>query len=396
MTRNPALSALLEYNGVHLDQADALLEDGRPKEALALYSVAFYEGIERAHVAARAARCCLELRLPYEAMAWAMWLEREDRELGRMLRAVAASQLQDARRVATFAKGCDPAVLERVGYGWEMGAIISAAGLLAANRARAAVTALTSALAASPENADLWAYLALAIAADKVVPDAVVELALRNPVNVMAWIQQGDPMGADAILEAVWAREPGSRLVLAVASSVAIRLPLDRAVTWSSRLRIAGLTERCPLRQMALDASRIPFDRLQAAVVVSSAFDDADARELLVAACASLPAASVCDGLMVVAELSMDLLDDALQAVANAFDTSLAGAAFLYAGGALDGAAVLVAQAFSCADADPMWGPQRTMTAVREYLDEVTATEIADYLSRSGEAMLADRVRQAF
>lgn len=395
MTRNPLLLVLLDSVETDLDRADELMAAGRPKDAIAIYSAAFYEGVDRPRAAAWAARCCLELRNSHEAKAWALWLEEQDRDLGRVLGAVAAAQLHDSERVAALAEGCDPTVLERVGYGWEIGAILSAAGCLERQQPDEAVALLADAIETNSEHPDLWVYLTIAIAASRVVPDRVVDVILRNPVVALAWMQSGDPQGADALLEAVWAREPGNRVVLAIASEIAPRIPLDRAVVWSGRLRIAGLAERCPLRAIAMEDGASPFERVQAAVVTKSAFGDEDAGDLVRAACAVLEAEQVYDGLTVVAELAIDLLDNALDAVCHSCDTSLVAAKFLFDGTAVDGAVAVAAHALQCADRDPMWGPQRTETAIQEILGVDVANAIADACKSMGMPAVGDRIRNA-
>ena len=79
---------------------------------------------------------------------------------------------------------------------------------------------------------------------------------------------------ADAVLEGVHERFPDRLEPLAIASRIGPRLPIERALIWSSRLRQQGLADACPLVAMAKDENRDPRARILAAAVAFGAFAD--------------------------------------------------------------------------------------------------------------------------
>ena len=86
-------------------------------------------------------------------------------------------------------------------------------------------------------------------------------------------LRQSPPV-ADEILEGVWTRFPDRLEPLAAASKIAPRLPIARALQWSSRLRGRGLSSACPLVVIANDESLDPRVRLLAAAAAYGSFGD--------------------------------------------------------------------------------------------------------------------------
>ena len=98
-----------------------------------------------------------------------------------------------------------------------------------------------------------------------------------------------DPV-ADELLEALWARHPGTVVVLALAARIAPRLALPRALEWSWRLRQHGQAASCSLVALAGNPARTPRERSLAAAAALEMFADEAALPLLSAALAEVPA----------------------------------------------------------------------------------------------------------
>lgn len=86
-------------------------------------------------------------------------------------------------------------------------------------------------------------------------------------------LRQPPPL-ADELIESVWLRFPDHLEPLAAAARVATRLPIARAMVWSSRLRQKGLASACPLAAIAKDGGVHPSLRVLAAAAAFGAFDD--------------------------------------------------------------------------------------------------------------------------
>ena len=94
--------------------------------------------------------------------------------------------------------------------------------------------------------------LALALPSDQLPQFLAQVLQLREDV-------------ADRVLEACLEHRPADNLpVLATAATLARRLPLERALQWSSRLRACGLDSSCPLVFIATDSQRGTVERARA------------------------------------------------------------------------------------------------------------------------------------
>lgn len=113
--------------------------------------------------------------------------------------------------------------------------------------------------------------------------DALV--ALVEPAGLRPFLGRVlalDARHADAVLEACALAMPEELAVLAAAASLAARLPVDRAIVWSARLRAAGLADACPLvAEVATARSRL--DRARAAAAAVQLFGDERGRARLAA-----------------------------------------------------------------------------------------------------------------
>ena len=73
-----------------------------------------------------------------------------------------------------------------------------------------------------------------------------------------------------------------TQVVLATAATLARRLPIDRALVWSARMREAGFAANCPLVAIATGTASPEF-RARAAATAVAAFADTRGREAFIA-----------------------------------------------------------------------------------------------------------------
>jgi tetratricopeptide (TPR) repeat protein len=104
--------------------------------------------------------------------------------------------------------------------------------------------------------------LALSLPADQLPQFLAQVLQLREDV-------------ADRVLEACFEHRPAdSFAVLATAATLARRLPLERALPWSARLRACGLESSCPLVVIANDGQRSAVERARTVAAGFKVFGD--------------------------------------------------------------------------------------------------------------------------
>ena len=104
--------------------------------------------------------------------------------------------------------------------------------------------------------------LALALPAEQLPQFLAQVLQLREDV-------------ADRVLEACFVHRPDESLsVLATAATLARRLPLERALQWSARLRERGLESSCPLVFIAGDPQRLTVERARTVAAGFKLFGD--------------------------------------------------------------------------------------------------------------------------
>ena len=92
----------------------------------------------------------------------------------------------------------------------------------------------------------------------------------------LAQLLQIQPERADEVLEAFFESTANRTTVLAAASKVAVKLPIERALVWSFRLREAGHGFACPLVAIARTVGPMVY-RARAAATAAAAFNDEDA-----------------------------------------------------------------------------------------------------------------------
>ncbi|MHB1486744.1 MAG: glycosyltransferase [Acidimicrobiales bacterium] len=126
----------------------------------------------------------------------------------------------------------------------------------------------------------------------------------------LAQVLQLRPELADRVLEACWESLGQEIPVLATVVSLASRLPVQRSLVWSARLRQQGLIEGCPLISVASDAGVLPSIRIRSASTAHAAFKDERAPALLAETARQLVGTSERDASRLeVAALAPDLLD---------------------------------------------------------------------------------------
>ncbi|MDR7278718.1 glycosyltransferase family 2 protein [Catenuloplanes atrovinosus] len=94
---------------------------------------------------------------------------------------------------------------------------------------------------------------------------------------------------AEPLADGLWHRFPDDRTVLAFAAWLGPRMPVLRALEWSSRLRRAGHDAQCPLLGVARNPDRTARDRSLAAAVAFETFHDPGAMPLLSTALDEIP-----------------------------------------------------------------------------------------------------------
>lgn len=371
------------------------LEAGRPAVALERFALAAdgaAEPHERLAAVAFAADVNLTLGRPYEAIAWAERLRAESAtsDEADLLEGAAWVALGDGdqavrrlaavRRPDTRHKTYPQAVIHQLrceAYG------------LVGDVDRASVEAIT-ALSDDWRLPEVWRAL-VNLASEHEVDLAAPVAAIPDDelLQVLAWLVDAPALGVDRLAEALWQRTPDDRRLLALMTSVGNRLPLERAVEWSARLRTAGLARECSVLGRAAREDLAAGERIRAAAVAASAFGDERSVPLLEAATALLPDDQVRVVLSELLEIGTDDLVDAfVVTAASSAGRSLALATELVGRGAEAPARALARHgvelttgqpdALRAAVADALTGAERDQLAAA--LRGAGATDVATAL----------------
>ncbi len=106
-------------------------------------------------------------------------------------------------------------------------------------------------------------------------PSEIAEaLDERDLMPVLGRVLRQAPALADVVLDGIWSKFPDRLEPLAAAGRLAPRLPVARALVWSSRLRQVGLHQACPLVTMANDENLDPRIRILAGAAAFGSFGD--------------------------------------------------------------------------------------------------------------------------
>jgi GT2 family glycosyltransferase/tetratricopeptide (TPR) repeat protein len=143
--------------------------------------------------------------------------------------------------------------------------------------------------------------------AGRPLDDLATAIPTAQATLFLAQVLQLRDDAADRVLDACLHGFAQPLPVLATAATLARRLPVERALVWSARLRQQGLASACPLLAVAR-ATGTPVERARAAATAVAAFGDGEARTAFAAA---LDAASAAERGVIVTEaqvLCPDLL----------------------------------------------------------------------------------------
>ena len=157
--------------------------------------------------------------------------------------------------------------------------------------------------------ADLGELVIWLVRAKRSPTEVAAALDVADLIPVLGRVLRQSPPVADAVLEGIWSRF-GDRLEpLAAAGRLGPRLPVARALVWSSRLRQRGLGAACPLVEMANDEDRDPRERLLAAAAAFGSFVDRAVVNGVHDARRRLDAAALAESTAEIARLAPGLLE---------------------------------------------------------------------------------------
>lgn len=122
--------------------------------------------------------------------------------------------------------------------------------------------------------ADLGELVLWLMKAGRSLSDITNALSVDDLIPVLGRVLRQPPVLADALLEGIWTRFPDRLEPLAASSRIGPRLPVARALVWSSRLRKAGLEGACPLVAMAKNEDLDPRLRILAGAAAFGSFAD--------------------------------------------------------------------------------------------------------------------------
>lgn len=226
--------------------------------------------------------------------------------------------------------------------------------LIAAARWDEAVDALLDAVASGSVPDAVWAPLAEALwhTGRDAAPLAVV-LDGDAGVRLAGQLLTAVPAAADHVAEGLWAARPGDVRLVALATRLGARLPIERALVWSTRVREAGVTDGCPLLAIAADDAREPLERVWAAACAASVFADERAAAAVTAASGHVAEDALTDLFVGLDELAPNTLGDAVVGAATTPGRSLAVARVLRDLGAPSEAAAVLIHGFGVPDVAP-------------------------------------------
>ncbi len=122
--------------------------------------------------------------------------------------------------------------------------------------------------------ADLGELATWLVRAERSPAEIGEALHVDDLMPVLGRVLRQPPAVADAVLDGIWERFPDRLEPLAAAGRLGPRLPVARALVWSSRLRRRGLAGACPLVAMATDAALDPRVRILAGAAAYGTFGE--------------------------------------------------------------------------------------------------------------------------
>jgi tetratricopeptide (TPR) repeat protein len=379
------------------DRGRALLAEGREDDALDAFDLAVLETPDpriRAAAAAALARLLLEQGRHREARVWAQAVRRDvvGSALADVLEASALVQAGDSTAALALLATVDPG--SPVGDGFtEIPAslirLVRGHALYVLGRFQEATDEVVAAFRADPFLPDVWAAFAALCAETDFDPGPVVTTVPEDRVTeVLGWLDHAPADGIDRIAEALWARFPGQRSLLAFASAFAPYLELSRALEWSARLREVGADDHCPLLTVAAATAAPPLDRARAGVVAWATFGDDRAVPYIEAAAADIPEADLGPIVHEVLLAAPQLAPAFVVAAATTGPRCVALAVAAYREGAVDESLALLARGLGAVDPDApddaalvaQLIPADVAEAFAVEADARDAGEVADFL----------------
>jgi GT2 family glycosyltransferase len=134
-------------------------------------------------------------------------------------------------------------------------------------------------------------------------------LDVDDLMPVLGRVLRQSPPVADAVLDGIWERFPDRLEPLAAAGRLGPRLPVARALVWSSRLRRNGLAGACPLVAMATSGALDPMVRILAGAAAFGSFGERSVVNAVHDARRLLDPASLAESTEVIARLAPGLLE---------------------------------------------------------------------------------------
>jgi len=159
-------------------------------------------------------------------------------------------------------------------YDTHMVAAIRAEALAALGRpGEAADVVLEAMRTAGVLEADLGELVQWLLLAGRSPAEIASALTEDELVAMLGRMLRQPPLLADVLVEGAWTRFPERLEPLAAAARVGPRLPVSRALVWSSRLRARGLAEACPLVAIVSSGAE-PELRIRAGAAAFGTFGD--------------------------------------------------------------------------------------------------------------------------
>lgn len=376
-----------------LHEGMAQLTEERHALALEHFTVAAdaaADQAERRAAVAFAAQISLTLGRPYEAIAWAERLHElsDDGSEAGLLEASAWVALGDGAQALDLLEHAELPTSDYTTYPPSLLPQLRCQAHGLVGDVDVALAEAGTALGDDWALPEIWRAVArLADTHDVDVAEVTEQVPDDGLLQVLGWLLESPATGADRLVEALWQRFPGDMRILALVTSLGNRLPLERALEWSARLRAAGLGDECAVLGIAANGDRSPAERLRAAAVAETAFADVRSTALAEVAASDLPDDEVPGCLTELLEMGSDAVVDAfIVAAASTAPRSLVLARTLLDLGAQGAAVSLVRHAAELTGDEPagLW------TAAASSLDEATITSLAATLRSHQEGEVAD------
>lgn len=340
---------------------------------------------ERCAAMAFATQCCLTLDRAYEAIAWAerLRMERPAPDEANLLEASAWVRLGDGGQALELLEaGVADADSPYMTYPPALVHQLRCQAHGLTDDPDAALREAFAALLTDWALPEIWRALAtMGSRHDVDVSEAVGRIPDEGVLQVLGWLVEAPARGVDHIVEALWQRRPGDQRVLALVTTLGNRLPLERAMEWSARLRAAGLGRDCAVLGIAASEDRPARERLRAAAIAAKAFGDERAIPVLEAATTVLSDEELVPAFVELLELAPDDVFDAfIVASATTVHRSLTLARELVRRGVADAALALARHAVNAAADEP----ELLRATVESTLDAESLRRLTPALRRAG------------